>query len=680
MRRILSSKATFFIIAVLLLWTKSYLVYIFEFDLGIQNSQQEKLLLFNPISSILVFLGVALFVKGRKMGVWVITIQSLMSFFLYANVMFYRFNSDFITIPVLTQTSNFGSLGGSIASLAQWTDLLYTVDIILLIALYVWTRKDWTVSKTRFRKPLIVMTAGVLAFAINLHFAEKDRPQLLERTFDRNYIVKYIGAYNFAIYDIVQNIQSSTQRVLADSNDITVVENYTKNKFAEPNEELFGVGEGKNIIKIHLESFQSFLIDYELHGEEVTPFINSLVNDAEHAFTYYENFFHQTEQGKTADAELIVDNSLYGLPQGAAFVTKAKNTYQSLPAVLKNEQGYTNAILHGDGKSFWNRDEIYKQFAIDAFFDETYYDMSPENVIGYGLKDKPFFEESIPMLESLEEPFYAHLLSLTHHHPYLIDEEDATIDPADTGDGSVDRYFQTARYLDEALEQFFIDLKESGLYEDSIIMMYGDHYGVSNTHNEAMSQLLDQEITPFTNAQLQRVPFMVRIPGVESKGTISNFAGQIDVMPTMLHLVGIKAQDYIQLGTDMFSEDHKQYVPFRNGDFVTPEYSMIQDVFYDNETEEPIEPTEEMLDMQETVMHELELSDKVIQGDLLRYYSPTENWIPVDKDDYFYKGYEGETTFAEDYLQQQQLKEQHSPVQGIEDPEERRRINEGQTE
>ena len=43
--------------------------------------------------------------------------------------------------------------------------------------------------------------------------------------------------------------------------------------------ELFGVAKGKNIIKIHLESFQSFLINFELHGEEVTPFINSLVHD-----------------------------------------------------------------------------------------------------------------------------------------------------------------------------------------------------------------------------------------------------------------------------------------------------------------------------------------------------------------------------------------------------------------
>src|SRR5699024_691141 len=112
------------------------------------------------------------------------------------------------------------------------------------------------------------------------------------------------------------------------------VENYTKNKYAEPNKELFGAAKGKNIIKIHLESFQTFLIDYKLHGEEVTPFLNSLVHDKDQDFTYFDNFFHQTEQGKTADAEFILDNSIYGLSQGAAFVTRGNNTYQALPAIL----------------------------------------------------------------------------------------------------------------------------------------------------------------------------------------------------------------------------------------------------------------------------------------------------------------------------------------------------------
>src|SRR5699024_5212155 len=319
-----------------------------------------------------------------------------------------------------------------------------------------------------------------------------------------------------------------------------------------------------------LESFQSFLIDHELDGEEVTPFLNSLVNDESENFTYFENFFHQTEQGKTADAELIMDNSIYGLPQGSAFVTKGKNTYQALPDVLDQEKGYKSAVLHGDDKSFWNRDEIYKQFGVDYFFDSCYYDMDDDQVIGYGMKEKPFSKESKPMLETLneqDEPFYAHMISLTHHHPYLIDDEDATIDPAETGDGSVDRYFQTAHYLHESLEQFFNDLKESGLYEDSVIMIYGDHYGISENHKRALGEIFDEEITPYKYAELQRVPFMIKVPGMEGKGTVSEYAGQVDVMPTLLHLLGIDNQDYINFGTDLFSEDHDDLVAFRNGDF-----------------------------------------------------------------------------------------------------------------
>ncbi|MFC0301329.1 LTA synthase family protein [Virgibacillus soli] len=643
MKKALSTKMGFFFVAVTLLWLKSYIIYLNEFNLDVKNGVQQFLLFFNPLSSALIFLGIALFAKGKRAGIWIIIIEGLMSFFLYANVVYYRFNTDYITLPTLTQTSNFGSLGGSIANLIEWHDLFYTLDIIVLIALYVWSRKNWSLTRINWKKPVLVLMTGIIAFSINLGMAEADRPQLLKRSFDRNYIVKYLGAYNFAIYDAIQNLKTSSQRVFADSSDITEVENYTKNKFAEPNPELFGVAKGKNIIKIHLESFQSFLIDYKLHGEEVTPFLNSLVHDKSQGFTYFDNFFHQTEQGKTADAEFILDNSLYGLPQGAAFFTKGTNTYQALPAILDQKLGYTSAVLHGDYKSFWNRDEIYKQFGIDEYFDASYYDMSEDNVINYGLKDKPFFKESIPMLQSLKQPFYAHTMTLTHHHPYLIDEDETTIAPAETGDKSVDRYFQTARYLDESLEQFFHDLKEAGLYDNSVILLYGDHYGISENHNRAMSELLGEEITPFKSAQLQRVPLIIKIPGVESKGINHEYAGQMDVMPTLLHLMGIRAQDYIQFGTDIFSKDHKDFIPFRNGTFITTDYSMISGTYYDNKTGEEIEPTEEMKELREQVEHELALSDKLVFGDLLRFYKPNDDWKPVDPTQYKYGKDESET-------------------------------------
>src|SRR5699024_128 len=210
MKKMLSSKMGFFFIAVIMLWIKSYLIYQFEFNLDINNSMQQFLLILNPLSSMFIFLGLALFAKGKRAGIWIIVIDSLMTFFLYANVVFYRFNSDFITLPTLTQTSNFGSLGGSIVDLATWHDLFYVVDLIILIVLFVKTRNFCSNERLQIRKPFLILAGCVIFFTVNLSLAEIDRPQLLKLTFDRNYIVKYLGAYNFAIYDAIQNVKTST--------------------------------------------------------------------------------------------------------------------------------------------------------------------------------------------------------------------------------------------------------------------------------------------------------------------------------------------------------------------------------------------------------------------------------------------------------------------------------------
>ncbi|MDI1746086.1 glycerol phosphate lipoteichoic acid synthase, partial [Staphylococcus aureus] len=67
---------------------------------------------------------------------------------------------------------------------------------------------------------------------------------------------------------------------------------------------------------------------------------------------------------------------------------------QSLPAILDQKQGYKSDVMHGDYKTFWNRDQVYKHFGIDKFYDATYYDMSDKNVVNLGLKDKIFFKDS----------------------------------------------------------------------------------------------------------------------------------------------------------------------------------------------------------------------------------------------------------------------------------------------
>ncbi|MFJ7697242.1 LTA synthase family protein [Lysinibacillus fusiformis] len=623
-----------YVVAVLMLWIKTYISQQTQFDLGVEGVIQQFLLLLNPLGSAMLFLGFSFIFRGKRKYTSLVVVYTLMSILLYANIVYYRFFSDFITLPTLSQTQNFGDLGGSVLSLLKPYDILFFVDVFVMFYLRFSKRIQKDTHRFGYKKAMAIITCALAISILNLGLAEANRPQLLTRGFDRNYIVKYLGMYNYTIYDSVETMKASSQRALADSSDITEVINYTKSNYAKPNANYFGKAKGMNVIYLHLESFQNFLIDYKLNGEEVTPFLNSLAKDKN--TLYFDNFFHQTGQGKTSDAEFMLENSLFGLPQGSAYITKAQNTYQAAPSILK-DYGYTSAVFHGNNGSFWNRNVIYKSFGFDKFYDASYYNTGTSgDMAEYGLLDKPFFEQSQSLLSSLPQPFYTKLITVGNHYPYKMNQDLVTIDKANTGDASVDNYFQTARYADEAIEQVFHQLKESGLYDHSMIVLYGDHYGISDNHNAAMSQVIGKDITPYESANLQRVPLFIHVPGMEG-GTNHTYGGQTDLLPTLLHLLGIDTQQFVQFGSDLLSEEHHEIVPFRNGDFVSPKIYSIDEKFYDNETGLPLDDSQ--LESAKTIKNEvdlkLQLSDKVVNGDLLRFYKPT-GYTPVDPSQYNY--------------------------------------------
>jgi len=232
----------FFFLTVFFLWIKTYIVQLTQFDLGIENSLQKFLLFINPLGSALLFLGVSFFLKGRKKYIGLMVIDFLLSFLLYANVLFYRFFSDFITLPTLTQTQNFGDVSGSVTSLLKPYDLLFFLDVIVLFGLLVFRFVKIEVKDMNRGKVAALFSMALAISSVNLALAETDRPQLLTRGFDRNYIVKYLGMYNYTIYDAVQSTKASAQRVMASSDDTTEVVNYTKSNYAEPNPAYFGAG------------------------------------------------------------------------------------------------------------------------------------------------------------------------------------------------------------------------------------------------------------------------------------------------------------------------------------------------------------------------------------------------------------------------------------------------------
>ena len=161
----------------------------------------------NPYSLIALVLSIFLFFKGKK-AFWFIFIGGfILTFLLYANVVYFRFFSDFLTFSTLNQVGNVESMGGAVSASFKWYDFVYFIDTIIYLFVLIFKQK-W-LDKRVFSKKFVpvIMAASVALFFLNLAFAESDRPELLTRTFDHKYLVKYLGPYNFTVYDGVKRFK-----------------------------------------------------------------------------------------------------------------------------------------------------------------------------------------------------------------------------------------------------------------------------------------------------------------------------------------------------------------------------------------------------------------------------------------------------------------------------------------
>lgn len=580
LKRFVGTRIGFATLLIILFWAKTMLAYALDFKLGASSLFQYLILVINPIGTTIILFSIAFyFQRSRFFYPVLMGIDALNTLLLYLNVIYYREFTDFMTIATMTGYSKVNQgLSGSSLALTNIHDIFFWLDLVVILLLMLFRKIHFDPRGMSHRFAFAITSLGLLVCCLNLVMSESSRPQLLGRTFDRTYIVKYAGVDFFTGYDLIKSQHINSMRKSATSSQLNTVHKYTESHYASPNPKLYGIAKGRNVIVIHLESFQQFLIDKKINGQEVTPFLNSLYHSKD---TYaFSNFFHQVGQGKTSDAENMLETSTFGLPQGSLFATLGSdNTFQGAPSILKQRAGYTSAVFHGNVASFWNRNNVYKNLGYQYFFDASYFDTSGDKSTGYGLKDKLLFANSVKYLQHLQQPFYVKFLTVTNHFPFELDSEDK--DPnfttTNTGDSTVDNYFVTAHYLDQSLQEFFNFLNKSGLAKKSIIMIYGDHYGISNTENKNLASVLGKSSSTwnnYDNAMLQRVPLMFVIPGTGHGKIYKTYGGEIDVLPTLLHLLGISTKRYIMFGTDLFSTHHDQLVAFRNEDFVSPKYTL----------------------------------------------------------------------------------------------------------
>lgn len=509
--------------------------------------------------------------------------------------MYFAYFNKLPSILALQMVKYLGAVTSSVADIFNLSHAAYIIDLpILLLYLLFWRKKAaFILRRSRFRKPkhnwskISIGTASGLLAGCLLFIGV----QAFDDDFRFTYLKNELFSYH--IVDMISVVgKQAAQNNIDPADYIQVIA--PANDDADVNasgDRLNGIAQGMNLVNIQVEAMQAFVLGRTYNGQEITPFLNSLLASNT---IFFDNYYYQIGGGNTSDAEFAVNNSLFTPESEAAYVKYTTNDYYGLPFILK-DNGYSGAYaFHGYNGDFWNRREAYVYQGFDAFYAKE--DLSQDDILGLGISDKSFFTQALDIMETFEEPFYTFMVTLSSHHPYDLPESlwQLELDPVHENTLFGD-YLQTMRYVDEALKLFFDGLKEKGLYDNTVVTIYGDHFGLPNYDwysKYYMTEWLGHE---YYEADMYNVPLIIHIPGLGESQTCSITGGHVDYLPTILYLFGYTNTKSVMFGQNLltatsgitYEQTHMARGSFISDDiiFVYPQNGILSNaVAYDKAT------------------------------------------------------------------------------------------------
>lgn len=524
--------------------------------------------------------------------------------------------SHFFTLIPAGSVFQVGQLGGvseSIWALIRPLYFLYFVDTVLL---RIWMHKRKKRRVGIYGVPVYRNGVCALVFVL-LSMSMIGATHFMAHSTEGNLRPANLGMINYHLYDLFRLAQPAPA---VDPDLAEEVVSAIEEEEAERRYE--GLLEGKNIIVILAESLQTFPMEHQLAGQDITPVLNELIS--KETF-YFSNFYEQVGWGNTSDSEFVVHNGFYPSTTTYSYQAYEGNDFYTLPIHLK-KQGYSTMVFHGNDPDFWGRREAYPDQGIDTFYSAEEYEMN--EIIGLGLSDYELFKQSIPWLHETPEPFYGFYITVSCHHPFILPEEYQWLDmPEEYEDTYLGNYLQSVHYMDRQIGYFLNVLKDEGFYDDSAIIIYGDHQGVDMRNIEIEEQVSRFMKKPYEEDEMFRVPLLIHVPGSDVNEEVTIAGGQIDFFPTIANLVGEPLAPDAVLGQDLLNIKKgfvAKQVHVSAGSFIDNEkiFIMSPEGLYDNsrawdlETGEPI-PLEEARKGYDRALAEITLSEYVMENNLI---------------------------------------------------------------
>lgn len=610
---------------------------------------------FTAISPVLADLAFVLFIgsfayffKPKNRFKYYFTWSIILTLVCFINSIYYTNYVSFTSFSLLATSLQLAGVSDALGTIMEIKDFVYWWAPLMLIFAHRkllksgYYSKVKTAEKVRISVLKCLVAAAIVAGAFISTLTGTDLSRLYKQ-WNREYVVMKFGIYVYQSNDLIASLKPQISPLFGyDTAAKEFREYYEEYPQDSEDNEYTDILKGKNIIVIHAESFQNFVMDTEINGVELAPNMKKLASEG----MYFSNFYSQESVGTSSDSEFTYSTSLLPASSGTVFVSYWDRYYPSIQKYLSND-GYYVFSMHANKGNMWNREVMHKQLGYDRFYNYTK-DYDIDETIGLGLSDKSFFRQSVQKIKKINkkyDKYYGLLIMLTNHTPFegLEDTTDLdltytykTTDP-ETGeetevvnnylkDTTLGKYFTTVHYADQAIGELVDNLDKEGLLDDTVLVIYGDHdakikrseydyYYNYNPETDSKYSSDDPRYDEFTKYEYElnrKVPFIIWTKDKDLQKKInkevSTVTGMYDVLPTLGNMLGIDTP--YALGHDVFSTDD-HFVVFPNGNWITDK------MYYDSQNDEAI-----MLD-----------EDAVIGKDYIKKYSQrAEKEISVSND------------------------------------------------
>lgn len=567
---------------------------------------------------------ICVFLPNRGRIITTIIVDILASILLLADNLYHTYSSSVLSVAQIMNLQYGEEIMSTLPMLVQIKHILYFIDILVIgILLCKKILKIQKKKKLQMKYKIPKVIVGILVTIICFKMDNAYIVKAKEDPYNKDTQIKKSTIYGYHISDIENTINIKKQAKYATKEallfDYDALKKEYDEKYGKTNYDLQGIAKGKNVIILQLESIQNFVINKEINGKEITPNLNKFIDEN----IEISNMFMQS-YSSTADSEFSATTSLYPMENGMSYSRYYTNAYDNIFTMFENE-GYTTSYMHGNYGFFWNRGNVYKSYGVENIELKDSFADTSENIAGY-LSDELLYTQAVEKLKSYNMPFASYIVSASSHTPFnlegLEDRSKVNIDVGKYKDTFLGNYLESVNYADYAFGIFIDKLKEANLYDDTVILLFGDHNGL-DMYNEDMLDFLKQIDSDLTDTDIKlnyiRVACGMKIPGIENM-KIEKPVSKLDIKPTFAYLIDGDAG--FSLGTNMFAR--KDFICLNNERIVTSRYYFdekwyrIKDGAEINVEELPQDERELLEDYYENMRKELDMSISISINNLLK--------------------------------------------------------------